>query len=391
MAPGEAVLGEPHASGPHVPAGGYAAQGEAPHIAVPGSPGAPEDFGPNQKLSKGAWIGIIAGALIVLLVVAAIIVVPLLARGSAGSDGAGAGDGGSPPQGASTPAEYVEGYLQAVADGDAEAALEYVDSSSYSDVLLTDEVLKASRELGAIDDIETGEPSEPKDEYDPVTVPVTFTVGGEEVSTEFKVYQSSYDGEMSMYDGLVTIGTYGFEGLGLTMNGVEVSDESLAVFPGTYELALDVEGFTIDKGPTFVIATDDDADALYDARPVLSEEGAATYRELVSASLRECLAMKTLSTPCGMDVSQHEQDGFTPVDGSITRALTAEGESTLAALKGDISERAVVSSFDAIHTEIVLVAQNAAGDQANFTVLFGAGLLTPKVDFAAEEPTVVWE
>jgi hypothetical protein len=388
-------FGAPQNPGAPHPAGH---PGAPEHFGPPQNPGGPldpaappHDFGPNKKLTKGAWIGIIAGVVVVLLVLAAIIVIPLISRGSAGSGGGGSDDGGSAADAASTPAEYVEEYLTAVAEGDAETALEYVDAASYNDDLLTDDVLQASLELGAIDDIEVGKAKKPKDEYDPHKVPVTFTVGGEEVSTEYEVYVSSYDGEMTMYDGFVSISTYGFEGMGLTANGVEVPEETTVVFPGTYELALGIEGFTIDGGTTFVLAKDDDADALYDARPVLSEDGVAKYRELVSASLRECLAMKTLSTPCGMDVSQHQQDGYTPIDGTVTRTLTAEGESALAALHGEVSDRAVVSSFEAFNTDISLEAQNASGSRASFTVLFGAGLLTPKVDFAAEELAVVWE
>jgi hypothetical protein len=411
--PAQASPPQPPA-GPSAGAGGYPAPDAAAHAVHPGAPqpaghpGAPQnpggphdpaapphDFGPNKKLTKGAWIGIIAGAVVALLVLAAIIVIPLISRGSAGSDGGGSDDGGSTVEGASTPAEFVEGYLTAVADGDAEAALAYVDPSGYNDDLLTDEVLKASLELGAIEDIEVGKPDKPTDEYDSVSVPATFTVGGEQVSTEFDVYQSSYDGEISMYDGLVSFSTIGFEGMGLTANGVELPDDgdSIAVFPGTYEFALGIEAFTLDGGPTFVLADDDDADALYTAEPVLSEQGAATFRELVTASIRECVAMKTLSTPCGFDINPSAQNGYTPVEGTATRALTAESEAILTSLVGEISGETVVMASEYFSLTQTVEAQDGAGARALFEVDEGIafGYKNPKVDFAAEELTVVWE
>jgi hypothetical protein len=343
----------------------------------------PDGFGPNKKLPTGALIGIIAGGIIAVIVLAAVIIIPLANRGGGASGGS---DG--PPPSATTPEEFVEGYLNAIADGDADAALEYVDATGYSKDLLTDEVLAASLELGAIDDIEVGETIE--GEHDELTVPATFKIGGEEVSREFRIYQSSYDGDITMYDGLVSMSVSGFDGIGIFVNGAEVP-ESAVVFPGTYGFTVGLDAFAVEGEAVHRLVTDDDADALYDLQPTLSEAGLATFREMVSTSLRECLAMTSLNTPCGMDVTGLDKDGYAPVDGTIARRLSTEGETTLANVTPRISERAVVTSYDAINAEITLTGQNASGQQGQFEVLWGAGMLAPKVDFAAEVPTVVWE
>lgn len=386
-APAEAgfVPGGHHLPAAHdhpAPAGGpehgYAPQGPTP---VP----AGEEFGPNKKLPTGAIIGIVAAGVVVLLVIAAAVIVPLLGRGSSGaSSGA---DGDEPAPAASTPGEYVEAYLTAISEGDAEEASKYVDTSGYSSALLTDEVLKASLELGEIDDISVGK--EGKGKYGDIVVPATFTVGGTEVTREFEIHESSYDGSLTMYNAAIRVSTYSFDDIGLTVNGEEVPDDAL-VFPGMYDFGTTIEAFTVEGESTLVIADEKSEEALISLRPVLSEEGVATYRELVSASLRECLAMKTLNTPCGMDVTGMEKDGYTVVDGTVTRTMRAEGEAALAGLIGEVSDRAVVSTYESFGIDISLEAQNAAGQRAPFTTLL-SGLLSPKVDFAADEPKVVWE
>jgi hypothetical protein len=357
-------------------------QGLAPGV-VPAPAGG--EFGPNKKLPLGAIIGIIAGGVVVLLVLAAAIIVPLLGRGGGDAGGGGAGD--EPAPAASTPEEWVEAYLTAVSEGDAEEAAKYLDTSSYSDELLTDEVLAASLELGAIEDIEVGEAEE--GEYSDVTVTATFTIGGTEVSRDFEMYQSEYDGEITMLDGAARVSTYSFDDIGLTVNGVEVPDDAL-VFPGTYEFGTVLEEFAIEGESTLIVADDKSEEAVTMLRPVLSEAGVASYRELVTASLRECLALKTLNTPCGMDVTGMEKDGYAVVDDTVSRVMSAEGEAALTGLVGEVSDRAVVSTYESFGIDLTVEAQNAAGQRGTYTTYY-SGLLSPKVDFAADDPKVVWE
>ncbi|MFB7249934.1 hypothetical protein [Microbacterium sp. NPDC056234] len=343
-----------------------APEGVPPYGGYPGAAPAPK-----KSLSKGALFGIIGGAAAVVLIIAAAIIVPAVLRGPA-----------------ITASDVVESYLTALADGDAEAALEYVDPYG-EDTLLTDDVLAASLELGAIDDIEVAEVEE-SDDYE-TRVPVTFTIGGQEVSRDFQVYNYGTDDEWQIADGLISLaGFYGFEGLGLTVNGSE-APETAYVFPGTYELAVGVEQFMIEGDTTtFVVASDADAEVLWDLRPVLTEDGTAQFRSLVRASVEECIAMKTLTTPCGLDLTDIDLNGATPIDGTVTRTITAEGQSTLDSLTAEVESGAIVTTYDSVDVEMTLEGDQG-GTRAEFEVWFGGYLNSPKVDFAAEAPAVVWE
>lgn len=323
----------------------------------------------SRGVSKGALFGIVGGAIAVVLIIAAAIVVPSLLRGPALSA-----------------SDVVEDYLTALSEADAEAALEYVTAFD-DDTLLTDEVLAASRDRAPIADIEVGEVQGSAEQS---IVPVSFTIGDEAVSRDFEVWH--YGDDWQIYDGLVFAGFAGFDGLGLTVNGVEVGAQTY-LFPGSYQLAVGQDQFTVSGGTdTFTVVEDADGEALYELNPVLTDDGAATFRELVRASLEECIAMTSLSTPCGMDIADIDLDGYAPVEGSVRRTLTADGEAALKSLEAEVdySDPTLVSTWDSIDVDMTLQGEKD-GEKAEFEVWFGGYVGTPSVDFAEADPTVTWE
>lgn len=358
--PGNAPVYDPNAPQAYT-AGGY------PTSAYPVAPAAP-----RKPMSKGLLFGIIGGAAVLVLLVAAAIIVPGLLRGAA-----------------PTASEAVEEYLTALSEGDAETALTFVETYA-DDSLLTDEVLGASLELAPITDIVVEE-SEDASEYE-ATVSASFAVGGETIEREFTAYSSSDDGWV-ISDGLVMATLSNFDGLGLTVNGVEPADPSTSLFPGAYQLALGYEQFALDSDTdTFTLTTDDDSELFWDIYPVLTDDGAATFRSLVRAAIEECVAMKTLTTPCGMDITEIDLSGHTPVDGSVTRTITSDGMATLDSMvpEVDYSTPTLVSTYDTPDVEMTLQGTKD-GQTSEFEVWFGGYMDTPSVDFAQETPTVTWD
>jgi len=331
---------------------------------------------PKAPMSKGVLFSIIGGAVALVLIIAAVIVVPIVMRGPA-----------------QTASGVVEEYLTAVSEGDAETALTYVETYA-DDSLLTDEALAASLELAPITDIVVEE-SDDIGDYGSTVVSASFAIGGETVEREFEV--SKYSDEWQLYDGLVTASLNSLEGLGLTVNGIEVDDTSVALFPGTYQLELAYEEFTIESDTdsdtdTFTIVTDDDTEDFWMLQPALTEDGAATFRSLVRAAIEECVAMKSFTTPCGMDVTDIDLQGYKAVDDSVTRTITSEGQQALDELEPqvDYSALTVVSTYDIVDVEMTLQGEKD-GETAEFDVWFGGYLDTPSVDFAEETPTVTWD
>lgn len=326
---------------------------------------------PKKPMSKGLLFGIIGGAAALVLLVAAVVIVPALLRGPA-----------------QTASGVVEEYLTALAEGDFDTALAYVEAYA-DDSLLNEEVLAASIERAPITDIVV-EASD-GDEFESV-VSASFAIGGEAVERDFTVYKFGQD-EWQLGDGLIAISLSSLEGLGLTINGVEPTGAITYVFPGTYQFSLAYEEFALDSDvDTFTLVTEDDADVVWDLQPVLTDDGAAMFRSLVRAAVEECVAMKTLTTPCGMDITDIDLQGYTAVDGSVTRTITAEGQKDLDAMEpaSDYSTPSLVSTYDSVDIEMTLQGKKD-GTTAEFDVWFGGYMNSPSVDFAAQTPTVIWE
>lgn len=326
---------------------------------------------PKKPMSKGLLFGIIGGAVLLVLLIAAAIIVPALLRGPA-----------------QTASGVVEEYLTALAEGDFDTALAYVEAYA-DDSLLNEEVLAASIERAPITDIVV-EASD-GDEFESV-VSASFTIGGEAVERDFTVYKFGQD-EWQLGDGLIAVSLSSLDGFGLTINGVEPTGAITYVFPGTYQFSLAYEEFSLDSdADTFTLITNDDADVVRDLQPVLTDDGAAMFRSLVRAAVEECVAMKTLTTPCGMDITDIDLQGYTAIDDSVTRTITAEGQKDLDAMEPEpgYSTPSLVSTYDFVDVEMTLQGTKD-GQTSEFEVWLGGYMKTPSVDFADETPTVTWE
>ncbi len=350
------------------PSTGVPVPGGYPVAGYPAQPPAAK-----KPMSKGLLFGLIGGGAALVLLIAAAIIVPVLLRGPA-----------------QTASGIVEEYLTALAAGDAEAALEFIDVYG-DDSLLTDEMLAASLAIAPITDIVVEETESSRDVYES-EVSARFMVGDETIERDFTVWNYG-DGDWRISDGLVSASLSAFEGLGLTINGFEPQEEYTELFPGTYQLALAYEEFVIDaESDTFTLADEEHSEVFYDLYPKLSDEGAATFRSLVRASLEECIALKTLATPCGMDLTGIDIQGYEPVDGSVTRTITAEGQKDLDSLKPQTSYSypTMVSTYDSVDIDTTLEGEKD-GETAQFEVWFGGRMGSPSVDFSEETPVVTWE
>lgn len=283
-------------------------------------------------------------------------------------------------------AESVESYLTALAKGDADAALEYVWVEEGEDLLLTDEVLAEAARIAPIGDIEVGVASPGFEGYG-ATVPVSFELGDEWVDREFQLWEVSDGWEIS--DGLISVWIDGFTGLELEVNGVTAEGYQL-VFPGVYEVTIDNEYLELDLPDGRIrLAEDLDSEGFYSLRLVTTELGDETFRSLVRASLDECLAMTTLTTPCGFEVSETQTGvaGSRVVEGTVQRELTEEGRAAFERLtiEQDYDPRTAMTTWD--YFPVRITAQLASGE----TVQVQAGTMHfPSVDFAAAQPRVEW-
>jgi hypothetical protein len=175
---------------------------------------------------------IIVGAAALAVILMAVIAVVVATRDRPNAQG-GQGTGGqtNPGQsGASKPSDAVAAYLQALAAGDATTALSYAADPAPTGPLLTNEALVESLERAPVTAIEVPI----VDDQNAKSVSATYTLGGSAVSESFdvvkvgdvwKISRAVKDLDISfIMDGSVPV----------KINGVEVSEDSVAVLPGSY-------------------------------------------------------------------------------------------------------------------------------------------------------------
>lgn len=356
----------------------------------------PEQATPKKKLSRGARIGLSIAATVVLLPVLLFALVMVFKPAPIPKA----------PLSSKAAVEAVETYLNALATGNAELAIEMTPSNP-EEPLLSKAALDRSNELAPITNItaEVVQTDESEaDDYKQVTA--KYNLGDAEVTKTFSV---SGSGERA---GLIMNGVVRFSAGdrrladlgGFVVNGVALpTPMSLTVFPGVYEFALGTDFYKIVGETKFAITDEEDAAPVEDLDFEISPATIADFRALVSTSLDECLASKEATSPCGIDIPKTLDSGETVVDGTITRTLTPEGREALETMIPEpaLTEPLLLKGTASFKTKIsgtfTKDGETIEGEVFWGFDTTGSGLSwdsksakKPSVDFSAETPTVIW-
>ncbi len=357
-----------------VPQAPTAAAAPAASVAAPPPPGR------RSGLPLPAILGIVGGAVLLLVLVVIVGGIVLIATSRSGSGVGGAA--------VATPQSVVRSYLTAIAAGRASTAQRYLTGDEAESPLLTAAVLQQSRSIAPISGISVGKPT--GEQYFP-DVPVRYRLGSRTVTATFHLYKR--DSGYVITSGLARLpGSY-LRGLDLTVNGVRTTmpDDGLRVFPGAYRLAITSPSLTLpDTGP--IPLTGPDQRLQYDLlKPKLSDEGLATFRKLVTASVKKCLAQRTLAAGCGLSISSPLRDGVRVDQGSVRRSSTPELEAKLAHLEPtpDLDTPSLMSAA-VFKSPDVKATGTKGGVHGRFSLLFGPSFGTAYVDMSAEDLTVSW-
>ncbi|TGO05404.1 hypothetical protein [Serinibacter arcticus] len=355
----------------------------------PYGPGGPTP--PKKKTPVGLIIGIVVAAVAVI-----VLVVFLATRGggdsaedpTTGTDGSGTE---SATADALAPEAVVEGFLTAIAEGDAAAALAFVDPvEPIDETLLTDEVLAASNAIAPITDIVVTAPTE--DMAYGGDVEASYSIGGTPVSESFSV-SGDGDGNYAMYapGGSVYVPST-VSGLDVTVNGVAVEpDGSYDAFIGSYQLATTTPNFVVAGTVDTVVTAPYESGSFSGLEVDLTDEAKQVFHDTVRAAVDACLATTTLDAGCGLAIPGTLSDGSVVVDGSVTRTLTGDAELRIGGLNPEPNyDNPFFVRGDFIGGVTMSADFSVDGQTARGDVLFGPSLGAPTVDFSVEPKTVVW-
>jgi hypothetical protein len=281
-------------------------------------------------------------------------------------------------------------YLTAISEGRAEDAKKFLKYQSDDATLLTDDVLKDSLTRAPITEITVGEPTGSSTS---LTVSVTYKVGSESASDEYRV--DTDGGTISTT--LPTLYLNRFKGVDLTVNGATVKPQeskSNAVFPGSYTVASANKYLEV-TGDTTIIRTSGTDSKSPNLELGVSQAGIELFREKVLPEAKACLESKALSPGCGITMSGELRGGETLQDGTVNRTQNAEAQSKMENVvpKVGTSVPTIISSSDFGNFEISGIC--TVGDRQGQCEIMAFGRSTrwgtASINVAEEDPKVQWD
>jgi hypothetical protein len=199
-------------------------------------PPAPPPPGRGPRNTNKILIIVGAAALAVILIAVIAVVVATSGKPATSPQG-GQGTAGkqtNPSQGGaqptSRPSDAVSAYLQAIAAGDATAALSYAADPAPTGQLLTNEVLAASLKRAPL----TGIDVPVVEDQNAKSVSASYTLGSSDVSESFDVVKVGDMWKIGRAVKDLDISFLVSGSIPVKINGIKVTDESVAVLPGSY-------------------------------------------------------------------------------------------------------------------------------------------------------------
>jgi hypothetical protein len=204
-----------------------------------GSP--PGSYGPGpgqptpQRKGRGKIL-IIIGAATLAVILMAVLAVVVATRGRQAANPGSSTQAqqnqsqSAAPQNASRPSDAVMGYLQALAAGDAVAALSFAADPAPTGPLLTNEVLASSGERAELTEIQVPVVND----QNATSVSATYTLDNSAVSESFDVVKVADTWKLSRAVKDLDISFIVGGSVPVKINGVNVGQDSVAVLPGSY-------------------------------------------------------------------------------------------------------------------------------------------------------------
>ncbi|HEY5980514.1 MAG TPA: hypothetical protein VIT41_12850 [Microlunatus sp.] len=316
------AYGQPTPSGPHPAYGQGGPQGPSPQgpggpsgSVGPGGPQQPYGVyhpGAQQPPKKSKAVPIIIGAVALSLVVAAIGIGVAVSRG--GEDPVAGGTTSAPPAEGKKASDAVQGYLEALAAGDAQAALAYASVAPTDTTFLTDEVLTVSHQTAPITAINVPEVD---DDY-AYRVAASFVMGKQAINTDFSVEKDGDAWKLRDVAADLDLQSKRAKTLPLLINGVNVETDEILLFPGSYAFTSGNKNVDYGTSSTVIVKSPTEyPDGLSDIRPTLTSTGDKAFTNAVEDSVKKCMKSKDLKNPgCPNHVTK--VTGGKPKEGTFT-------------------------------------------------------------------------
>lgn len=281
----------------------------------------------------------------------------------------------------------VQGYLQALADADADKALGYAKDKPTENIqLLTRDVLLEANKRAAIK-VGQLEPAAVTENSQGVwatgKVPAKFALGDKEQTVEFPVTRVGDDWKLDRLSAKIDLGLNGPERL---VNGVRVAPGSYEMFPGSYSVTSANPLIRFD-GTEFSFADPADPKVSWDEDAVLTDEGKKQSTEALRGAINACLQKKELAPADCQFMRFREANGIKVNPSTIRYTLKNDPYSNLnwRFSSGTMSASTAVSLTIELNAT---ASQN--GNTGTLQPVTGSGVVSVTAKLADGRPTIVF-
>ena len=243
---------------------------------------------------------------------------------------------GAPPA-TGTAADAVQGYLQALANGNAVAALAYAAQPPPDDTLLTAEVFAQARRAAPVSNITVDPPSG----VNPGSVDATYQVGGDQVDETFTVTKVGAAWKIDKVAAEVDIALIRALKVPVVVNGVRVKSDTVYALPGAYKVTTGLKTLSWGSNDVVVVTGPSAPVDTYELNPKLTSGGKKALIAATKKNFNGCLKAKKLK-PKGCPFKQ--SDGGYDIEESTV---------TWRRVGADPFKKATVSSYGTSATVVI--------------------------------------
>ncbi len=251
------------------------------------------------------------------------------------------------------PALAVQGYLDALASGDAGSALAYAVRPPADLLMLTDTALAASLALAPITRIHLASGAGTGTGAGHRRVGVSYTLGDTTVRTAFEVSRVAGVWLLDKVAIALPLDLSPAAGVALTVNGTPLARKLPLVFPGRYRVDAVSPWYRIIDGTVDVVTTST-GDPPPKLRLAVSPAGVSAIRTAARQKLAACLAEKSLA-PAGCGFSARLPDG-TAVRASTIRWQVVGDAATVDVLRPRLRTPGAATAEVAVQTRVRCVS-----------------------------------
>jgi hypothetical protein len=263
----------------------------------------------SKKTGKGLVIGLVAVAVAFVLMIGGVAAFLLANRAASAS---------TEPDKATKSTTALQGFLEALAAGDADKAKQYAMNPPADAPLLTNDFLKATVAKSPVTEIQVDAHS---DSGSTGYLTANYKLGGTVVQGNYQLTKVAKVWKLNSV--VTTVNRPASWGkLAVTVNGTAAPASQLTFFPGVYQLATGTSLLAFAKDAFTVNEPGDYVSGLSSSAPALTDVGKKTMVTKAQAWLTQCLAVQeTNPKDCGMNTPLPNGAALAP--GSMKRTVDA--------------------------------------------------------------------